>query len=649
MSALIGMACIAPGAAAEPPAPSGLTVFGGEGWHAVNSFSLTWSQPPATVPALVVARYRVRDTDGTVLSEDVHPGVDDGVGGLVVPRVPGVYRAEVWFEDATGGQGPPASVPLRFDDAPPGAVTPAAPVEWIGRTAFPLRIRLGHPAGPMPLAGIRGYAAAIDADPCGGRDRCSDSETNLHGGIENDELAIASLPEGTHYLHVVAVSGAGVASVRDGQATLHVDTTDPVTELSGARPGWTNESVQLTADARDSGAGMSPNGGTPPPFTAIRVEDNPPTIAPGDEARASVIAEGSHRISFYARDAAGNLNDGANDNGIANHSPRVAWVRIDRTPPSVAFFNSQDPADPDLIRAKVADPLSGPDLARGWIGVRKAGSGERFEPLPSLPAGNGELRARWQSDAQPVGAYEFEAVAYDTAGNSVMTKHRASGAPMVLTNPLKATTTLRDGFSGGGLARVVPYGRGIRLQGRLITGLSSGLAAMPLRVLERFDAGARPSVRVSTVKTGPGGAFSIRLAPGPSRTIELDFNGSPTLARSSGQPLKLAVRSGVRLRASASWAKVGGRPLVFRGRVVAPAGAIPTEGVAVQLQFRLGHSPWAEFRTVQTDAHGRFRYAYRFSDDDSRGVGFQFRAYVPTHESWPYEPGGSRPVLVEGR
>jgi hypothetical protein len=52
---------------------------------------------------------------------------------------------------------------------------------------------------------------------------------------------------------------------------------------------------------------------------------------------------------------------------------------------------------------------------------------------------------------------------------------------------------------------------------------------------------------------------------------------------------------------------------------------------------------------VQTDPRGRFRYAYSFSDDDSRGVRFQFRAFAPAQDGWPYEPAGSRPVVVTGR
>ena len=127
------------------------------------------------------------------------------------------------------------------------------------------------------------------------------------------------------------------------------------------------------------------------------------------------------------------------------------------------------------------------------------------------------------------------------------------------------------------------------------------------------------------------------------------FDGSRTLTRATGPPLRLAVRAGIRLRASSTAARIGGAPLVFRGGIDAAPGTIPPGGVPVQLQFRLPGLPWSEFRTIQTDRRGHFRYAYRFSDDDSRGAVFQFRAYAPAHDGWPYEPNGSLPIIVRGR
>jgi hypothetical protein len=647
-------ACVAAAAPAKPPRPADLRVVGGaETWHADNRFELSWVNPPAGAQPLVATRYRIRDPEGEVLSESRIGWLSDGIAALTLPKAPGIYSAEVWLEDADGSQGPAASAQLRFDDVRPASIEPEPVTGWISRTSFPLRVRLGRPSGPPPLSGIRGYAVAIGAapldTPCAAADRCAEAETTLGAASGSDEVRIDALPEGTSYLHAVAVSGSGMKSPPGGPAVLRVDTADPVTLLSGAPKGWTNRAVRLTAHAADTGSGMAAAGGGPPPFTAIRIDGGPPTTARGAAVAASVIGEGAHRVAYYARDAAGNVDDGGGVNGRPNHAPRIAVVRIDRTPPAVSFANSQDPTDPELLRVRVVDSLAGADPSRGQIGLRRAGSGDRFEPLPPSRSSAGELRARWDSDAYPPGDYEFRAAGYDGAGNATATSRRRNGSPMVLSNPLKATTALRARFPGRGLRRTVPYGRRVLLSGRLTSGRHSPLRGKPVRIVERFLAGTRPATRVSTAITGPGGTFSIRTTAGPSRTIALAFDGSPTLGRSDGPALELGVRGRLQLRASAAVAAIGGPPLIFRGRLVAAEGAIPSTGRSVQLQYRLPGLPWAEFRTVQTDARGRFRYAYRFSDDDSRGVRFQFRAYAPTQEGWPYEPGGSRPVLVRGR
>ena len=494
----------------------------------------------------------------------------------------------------------------------------------------------------MPPSGLRGYAVSVDdaagGEPCAASDRCSDSETDLHGA-GNDSFSIADLPEGTSYVHAVAVSGAGMRSAATGNAVIRVDKTDPVVNLSGAPPGWSNRPVTLRATAIDGGSGMQPGEGGVSPFTAIQVDGDRPVVVAGDSATAGLFAEGTHSVAYYARDLAGNVDDGGAANGIADAPPGTATVRIDRTPPRISFANSQDPLEPESIRARVDDSLSGPDPSRGWIGIRRAGSGDAFAPLPATPAGGGELRAHWDSDAYPAGSYEFEAVGYDLAGNAAVASRRADGAPMTLSNPLKTPTAVSAAFGGSPAARrTVPYGRRVLLSGRLQDGAGSPLGGRPVRVIEDFAAGSSPS-RTSTVSTDASGAFAFRLPPGPSREVRVAFAGSPTLTRSNSRPLDLRVRSVVRLHASASVARIGGGPLVFSGQVAAAPGTIPAAGKSVELQFRVAGLPWSEFRTVQTDRHGRFRYAYRFSDDDSRGARFQFRAYVSRQDGWPYEPG----------
>lgn len=638
--------------------PYELRVYGGEeAWHTSNGFSLSWTNPedPSNrfVSPVAAVHYRVLDRLGAVVIGDTRiAGPRYWIDPLTVPDIPGYYTAEVWLEDALGFQGEAASAKLLFDDERPAPVAPTPPSGWIARNAIPYPLHIDHPA-TTPVSGIEGYAISVDSspegEPCAAADRCLDSEIDLRGGVDGDTLPLPELPEGTSYAHAVAVSGSGMESSAIGTAVLRVDRTLPVTRLAGVPNGWSNQPVTLTATATDALSGMQASGPSGP-FTAIRVDGGAPATASGASVSTAVIGEGAHEVAYYARDAAGNVNDGGDSNGLPNEPPSTAAVRIDREPPSVSFVNSQDPREPELIEARVLDSLSGPDPSRGWIGVRRAGSGDRFEELPTEPSGGG-LRARWDSDSWPAGDYEFRASGYDAAGNATTTAQRADGAAMVLSNPLKTPVSLHTRLESGGRAvrRPLPYGRGALLGGRLIAGLRTPLAQMPVRIVERFAPGASPLERVSTAWTDGGGSFTARLAPGPSREVTAVFAGTPTLSRAASRPVGLGVRSGLRLRVSSAVATIGGRPLVFRGRVAVAGCAVPPGGKAVQLQFRLPGLLWSEFRTVQTDRAGRFRYAYRFSDDDSRGARFQFRAYASAQGGWPYEPGGSRPVAVRGR
>jgi hypothetical protein len=645
---------------AVPPPPAELVVVGGEeAWHPSNGFRLDWRNPPASEgQAIAAVHYRVKDPIGAVaIGEERIGWATDRIDDLRVPAATGAYTAEVWLEDAAGTLGAPATVKLRFDDSRPADVSPRSPSGWISRNDFPYTLRIDHPSGKAPVSGIAGYAVSIDrspnGNPCQAADRCSGAETDLREGAAGDAFTIDELAEGTSYAHAVAVTGSGMASTVTGHAVLRVDKTDPVTRLTGVPSGWVNQSVALTAIATDAASGMDDGGLGPAPFTAIRVDGGTPAIAAGSSVHTSVIEAGVHTIDYYARDVAGNANDGEARNGLPDRPAASVVVRIDRRPPNVAFVNSRNPDDPELIQARILDSLSGPSQIQGSIGLRPAGSGDRFETLPTERAAPG-LSARWDSDAYAAGKYEFRAVAYDEAGNSAATERRADESRMVLSNPLKAPTEIRVSFGGKSPAfgqnmheRLLPYGSSAQLGGRLTAG-HAPLAQVPVRIVERFVAGY-PVERLSTITTAGDGTFSLRLTPGPSREVTAVFAGTPTLTRSASEPLSLNVRGGVRLRTSSRIAKIGGQPLVFSGKIEATSAAIPIGGKSVELQFRLPGLPWSEFRTIRTDRWGRFHYPYRFSDDDSRGVRFQFRAHIPAQGDWPYEPGDSRPVAVLGR
>ncbi len=611
-AALLVLAAPATG---NPPPPADLGVEGGEEtWSPKRTFRVVWRNPAPSAGAPVAAvHYRLRDPAGEVAIGATRIGwAATSIEGLTVPGPPGAYTAEVWLEDTTGATGAPAAAKLRFDDQRPGAVVPSAGATWIGRASFPLAIRLSHPSGEPPVSGIRGYAVSVaptpDRSPCAAADRCTEAETDLHAGVDDDSYLVADLPEGNSYVQAVAVSGSGMASEAVGRAVLGVDKTSPVTKLAGVPAGWTNQPVKLTAVAVDGGSGMLPSVGGVPPYTAIAIDGATPVTASGASVAATVIGDGVHQVAYYARDLAGNVDDGGSSNGRANPPPPSALVRIDRGPPSLSFANAQDPMDPELIRVWVADSMSGPAPGRGWIGIRRSGSGDPFAPLPAAPSPGGELRARWDSDAYAAGEYELRAIGYDAAGNATATTKRANGATMVLSNPLKAMTSLQAGFgvsrpgdrSGvGAQRRTVPFGRGAILGGRLAIGANAPLPGALVRIVERFAADTGLPARVSTVTSGPGGELpppaAARSEPGGHCILRRHADAGPL--RQPELPTRCAQRGAARrlLEGGEDRRTAVGLPRTGRcgagddsGRRQVGSAAVPPAGPAVE---RVPHGP----------------------------------------------------------
>jgi hypothetical protein len=672
--ALLAALLAAPAHASDGVNLTGLRVFGGDVWHADNQFQVEWDPNPPT-PFRSEVRFAVRWAPGQILSvfpERSAATLGDAVVVNGLPG-PGIYWFEAWDhkpDEVITPNGPAAVVPLYFDDARPPAPSASAPT-WVA-AGSPVPIHVAPPTAPLPLSGLQGYAVTIDAaanaSPCARAERCAPGEIDLPVGSAAGSISLPAPPEGISYVHALAVSGSGMSSPRAATEPVGVDGSPPQVRLEGVPEGWAPGPVKVTALAADRLSGMAP-AGPGGPETAIALDGAPPLLAPGATVAATVAGEGTHRVTYWGRDAVGNAGDGS----LPFARPATTTVRIDETAPTVRFA-AGDPGDPERIEATVTDRLAGPAAGRGEIEIRAAGGTGRFIPLPT-EARRGRLVTRWSSDDYPRGDYEFRAVGYDAAGNSAASTLGPGDAPLVLHNPVKRVARLAFGFGARELvlqrcsradgarrchrtvvrsfakrpaSRALPCCHGALVGGRLRDAGGEPLAGLSVAVVETFARGARTRTRTTTLTTDSHGAFRTRLAPGPSRQVSAEFPGTHRLTRAGGRRLRLRVRAGVRLRVSTERVRVGGAPVVFRGRIVHPEARIPPTGLPVELEFRLPGMAWSEFRTLQTDSSGRFAYPYSFSDDDSSGVRFLFRAFVPATGNWAFAPATSRPMSVTG-
>ena len=356
-----------------------------------------------------------------------------------------------------------------------------------------------------------------------------------------------------------------------GRTPLKVDLTDPDTELIGAQAGWRNHAVDLEVRADDELSGMIDTDEYPddnPPRTVLEVggdhyEENDADVS------ARVAAEGVHPISYWARDLAGNENDGVGGNEPA----RTAEVKIDLTAPQAAFTNGQDPDDPDRLEVRASDPLSG--VAGGSVSYRRRGAGQ-WTSLPTR-AGHAGLIARADSNEMESGVtYEFRAVLADRAGNVTVTTRHEDGSTMVTTGPFRSRARLVDLLVDGKRNAKVAYGRTMTVNGRLVDSAGRAIPGAAVELTEDYAHGSRRESRSVAASHRRGRPFLGSAPEGPvagDRRRVLRQRPVPRRRARRGRGRGSAARSASRRRSGC--APAGGRRSGGRSRPEGPTSPVP--------------------------------------------------------------------------
>jgi hypothetical protein len=436
------------------------------------------------------------------------------------------------------------------------------------------------------------------------------------------------------------------------------DYSDPVLNASGGllAGGWRRGAQSLGTSADDVGSGVRQIAATVDragiltrrPGCAGDISGSPlvktfkPCAGQVSFSAGSVntaeppFHDGQDAVSVCAVDFAG------------NRTCESRSVRIDNTPPRVAFASSQHPNDPELVKAPVSDPTSG--VAGGRIYYRAVGA-STWQPLATKVRGEA-LEARVDSTSVPPGQYEFLAQATDAAANFAETTKRQDGQPMVLSVPLKAGVRLTSHLAAGGHHHeTIPYGQRSKVAGRLTDRAGHPLAHEQITVVEHFRAGALIDSRIRTVETDSDGLWTEKIPAGPSRRITARYDGSPRYLTDADRAGALKVKTGVTLRLSHGRVREGKR-VVFRGRVMHYGARIPAAGKLVELQVKAGHD-WDTVRhSFATNSAGKYRLRYRFGRFYTSNVRYRFRLKVLHEQGWAYKAPAkskSRRLVVEAR
>mgnify|MGYP005812156839 CR=1 FL=1 len=513
---------------------------------------------------------------------------------------------------------------------------------------------------PCQQAYIEGEWRATRMQPC---------LTGVSGGVGFDTR---NLSDGNHQLRHCVTDYAGNVGCSE-QHQFGVDNNPPGQPRSmvvAGGEGWRRVDDFDIAWTNPGQGAASPIWGAYWRITGPAGYDSGIHLAPGRDVAAlpdrTVPRPGTYALHLWLRDEAGNETAAAAD---------AVLLRYDDVPPGLAFVAAEGDGVPAQLRALVVDEHSGP--AAGTISYRRLNV-EAWTELPTkLRAEREPGRASLVAatpDLAP-GTYVFRVEASDGAGNRKATTLRADGSEMAIrktppavapqrpaagaspkaapARPSRARTRLFAGLRGGrrrGDSLTIPFGAPALISGRLTRADGAGIAGRELRIVSRPSRGALAPVSSTTVVTAARGAFELRVEPGPSRRIAVNFLGDGGLEPATRPSLELRIRSGATLAAKPPALRTG-QALRLSGRVRTRGAALPRRGKLVAIQYlEAATRRWRPVLVTRTDQAGRFRARYRFRYVTGRAA-IQLRATVLAEERWPFAPGSSRPltVRVQGR
>ncbi|MFT4049661.1 MAG: carboxypeptidase-like regulatory domain-containing protein [Solirubrobacterales bacterium] len=647
-----------------PLAPTGLRAelnkpgWPGQHWTSDPAVALSWDAPPAPVDEerespVTRARILTRKVDSTATSaRSLDLPVDGDQEELLASD--GLWQFSVGFIDAAKNPGIDAATLVGLDrDAPPAPQLDDIGLVSRGDLIAGKVFTWDPPAVPTSLeSGICGYVVRADNSSATIPDPAIDETT-----VRPAWRLPASLGDGEAYLHVRAVSCAGVASPT-ATADVTVDSAPPTIAVSGlpASGVWANHVVHAQIVAADTGSGVARVG--------VSLDGAQPTWT-DDDHLAYDLPVGAHTLAVFAEDVSGNQS-----------SPLQYSVLSDPAAP-VATFAAADSSDPAAVSTRVVDPVSG--LADVAVEIRRVDAGASATEREWRVLGGAEaiargttvpvvVQRRLDDDVLPPGDYELRVNATDIAGNNTaISSYSVRTVRLPLRGGSEISAAVADidrvcrtaagkscrAVSGcakklrcrevdvvrrDSASRVVVRGWDARsaLVGEALD--DSGAPIAGADVVIRAAPTGRDATVVGHVTTDTDGRYEYRISKGPSRTFTAQL-AVDTLRRPSSATARRATKTEITFRPTPARLR-SGRVLALSGRVLHPEW-LPVGGLTVTYQFKAPSGNFSMAGDAFTDAKGRFTYAYPWPARAQRSTAWIRARVTEFPDGWPFEAGYS--------
>jgi len=223
------------------------------------------------------------------------------------------------------------------------------------------------------------------------------------------------------------------------------------------------------------------------------------------------------------------------------------------------------------------------------------------------------------------------------------------GSPAALRGPANGTNASDQATLTAHWARTPKgsftsrYGERERITGRLTTSAGQPISGALIDVYSTPGyQGAQARLSAVGMHTGPAGEWSLTLPPDYSScTLRFAYRShlNDTVPAATAS-LTLRVHAGLTLDIAPHTASVG-RQIFFSG--VLHGTPIPPGGKQLVLEASSGRE-WVEFRTISTNAKGRYHASYRFKFPGP--VTYRFRVVSPYEADFPFLNGISNGVAV---